>query len=87
MFLAQCLEFNIVVQGNTHQEAQTAFMEHLVQTFALVHQHGARDPFDYLGSGPPDAWRAWDAAFKGIPAPAPIPFDGELRVEPALACA
>ncbi len=60
VFVAQCLEFNIAVQGLTPQEAQTAFVEHLVQTYALVHQHGARDPFEYLGQGPTGAWEEWE---------------------------
>ena len=64
VYVAQCLEFNIAVQSETQQGAQAAFLDHLVQIHALIHEHGARDPFEYLGQGPPEALRAWEAAFK-----------------------
>lgn len=85
LFVAQCLEFNIAVQGQTGNGALMAFVEHLVQTLALVHKHGAENPFTYLGQAPPETWRAWDEAFKGIPQL--IPVDNGLCIEPALAYA
>lgn len=62
--MAQCLEYNLAAQGRTPQMAQKAFLEALIQTHALVTQHGAADPFGYLGPAPAEAWQAWQA-FKG----------------------
>ena len=73
VFVAQCLEFNIAVQGESPEAALTAFVDNLSQTATLVRDHGASDPFDYLGQGPAEAWQAWDEAIKGEKKPDPRP--------------
>lgn len=85
LFVAQCLEKNIVVRGETPDDAFAAFLERVVQFQVLVSTHGAEDPFSYLEQAPPDAWQAWDDAFKGQTTR--LPVNGPIEIEPALAYA
>lgn len=83
IFLAQCLEKNIAVRGNSPDDALSAFVERLAQFHELVQNHGSEDPLLYLGDGPKKAHRAWDGAFRGqtIRTMAPCQFE----IETALA--
>lgn len=83
-FVAQCLERNIAVQGQTPPKALDAFMEHVIQIRALVKEHGAEDPFAYLDEAPHEAWQAWHEAFRGQTATVP---DESVEIETALAYA
>ena len=85
VYIAQCLERNIVVRGKNPDDAVGALIEHLVQIRALVREHGAENPLEYLDEAPPDAWQAWDSGFKGQLTR--IPLDGSFELEPALAYA
>ncbi len=85
VFIAQCLEFDIVVQGDTPQDSIRAFLDQWIATRFLVESRGVRDPYEYMGRAPPEVWQAWDTAFKGLPST--VKVDGGLCVEPALAYA
>lgn len=85
IFVAQCLERNIAVQGKTSSQALEAFMEHVVQVHVLVRDHGAEDPFSYLDEAPHEAWQAWHEATRGNKTT--VPVDGSVEIEPAYAYA
>ena len=61
-YLARCLDYHMVVQGDGPANAANCFLEHLVQTEALVDEHGARDPFEYLGAGPKEVHDLWSTS-------------------------